>query len=82
MLPTRQYKFEVYDDGAAGWAWAGVYEGRTLVLSTNHPSEFAARIDIDNFKRRIDGKNRKNSETNTGESGDGGRSEEGSGRRP
>jgi hypothetical protein len=45
------YEYEVYDDGAAGWAWIARHDGRVLILSANHPSEFDANVDLDRFKR-------------------------------
>ena len=48
-----QYEYEVYLDGEAGWAWLARFEGRVLVISTGHKSQFDANTDIDNFRRTI-----------------------------
>jgi hypothetical protein len=54
--PTAQhafallYDYEVYEDRPAGWAWSARYEGRVLILSVGHASEFDARTNLDTFR--------------------------------
>ena len=43
--------YEIYYDGEAGWAWLAKDKGRVITISTNHPSEFAARVSLDCFKK-------------------------------
>lgn len=51
---STPYEFEVYlDDGDVGWGWLARYRGKVLVLSTGHPSEFAAHADLDLFRSRV-----------------------------
>lgn len=45
--------YEVYDDGAVGWGWAGRCAGRLMVLSTGHSSRQACEEDIEKFKGTI-----------------------------
>jgi hypothetical protein len=46
--------YEIYYDAEAGWTWLAKDNGRVITISTNHSSEFAARINLDYFKRAME----------------------------
>ncbi len=36
-------EYEVYEDPGAGWAWRGIDNGTTIIISTGHNTEFEAK---------------------------------------